>query len=85
MLWKAVHFVLGPDLLPIHDHVKDAPPALDELGVDAETLLDFIRQTGGFGKIVSLHAIGDRNLHLSAPLSCLAVASSCTLWPNPFS
>jgi hypothetical protein len=37
--------------------------ALDERGIDSSRLLDLRRQTGGAGKIVSLHAVGDLDLH----------------------
>ena len=43
--------------------------SLDERGFDAAGLLDLGRQTGGPGKIVSLHAVGDLDLSWRPPWS----------------
>jgi hypothetical protein len=46
-------------------HIKDASSAFDQLGVDVEGFLELIRQTGGIRCVVSLHAILDRDVHVS--------------------
>lgn len=43
--------------------IKDAAAALDQLGIDADAVLDLGRQTGSPGFIISLYAIGNRNMH----------------------
>ena len=57
--------VLGEDQLAVDDHVEDPVGALDELGLDAERLLDFGRQTGGPRQVLSTRAVGDRDCHRS--------------------
>jgi hypothetical protein len=44
---EAANVVLAPDLLAVHVDVEDAARALDQLGINAELLLDRSRQTGG--------------------------------------
>jgi hypothetical protein len=63
---EAMGVMLGVDHLPVHLDVEDAAVTGLELGVDAEVLLEIGRQTGGAGKIVSLRAIGDPNVHASS-------------------
>ncbi len=55
--------VLAPDARAVHLHVEDPAPSLDQFRLDAELVLDRFRQTGGLGVVVSLHAIGDADLH----------------------
>jgi hypothetical protein len=55
--------MLRVDQLPVERHVEDAAGALDELGVDVELLPEMSRQTGGLGRIVSRHAVLDRDVH----------------------
>jgi len=50
------HFAVGND-------VEDAAFALDQRCVNSGCFLDRFRQTGGFGCVVSLHAIFDADLH----------------------
>ena len=50
-------------MLPIDLHVEDAARSLDQLGLDAEALLDRGRQTGGLRCIVSRDTVGDADLH----------------------
>ena len=57
--------VLGEDQLAVDDHVEDPVGALDELGLDAERLLEFGRQTGGPRQVLSTRAVGDRDCHRS--------------------
>jgi len=63
VLGEAADLVLAEDEPPIRLDVEDPARTLDELGLDPELLLDRGRQTGGLGQIVSLHAIGDADLH----------------------
>jgi hypothetical protein len=56
---EATDLVLREDELSIHDNIKDAVGALDQLRLDAELIGDSGRQTGGLRKIVSGYAIGN--------------------------
>jgi hypothetical protein len=67
MFGEAADLILGEDQLPVGGDIKDAAAAFDELGLDAVGLLDGFRQTGGFGKVVSLHAVLDADLHAHRP------------------
>ena len=68
MLGKAIALgLLGIEHLSIHFHVKDAPPALNQLGLDPERTINGIRQTGGMGKIISLSTVLDADLHSVDP------------------
>jgi hypothetical protein len=68
--------VLREDLPAVDDDVEDAAAPLDELGRDARLLLDRGRQTGGLRLVVSLHAVGDRDLH-RLPLASGATSGRC--------
>ena len=63
MLGESTLFVLGENEVAIDGDVKDAAAAFNEFGGDAEFLFDRIRQTGGFGMVVSLHAVLDADGH----------------------
>lgn len=63
MLREPANIVLAPDLRPVHVHVEHAAGAFDHLRIYAELILDRLRQTGGRGVIVSLHAVFDANVH----------------------
>lgn len=56
---EATNLVLRKDELSIHDDIKDAIVALDQLRLNAELIRDFGRQTGGLREIVSGYAIGN--------------------------
>jgi hypothetical protein len=56
---EATDLVLREDELSIHDNIKDAVGALDQLWLDAELIGDSGRQTGGLWKVVSGYAIGN--------------------------
>ena len=60
---EAAHVVLTPNLFAVDVNVEHAAGALDQLGINAELLLDRSRQTGGLGKIISLRAIFDGDRH----------------------
>ena len=57
--------MLAVDQLAIGDDIEDASSAGDERRLDAESLLDRGRQTGGLRFVVSLHAVGDADFHES--------------------
>ena len=63
MLGEATFVVLGEDQITIDDDVKDPARAFDELGLDAEFVLDCVRQTGSRGQVVSHPAVFDADLH----------------------
>ena len=67
MFGEAARLVLRVDELSVDDDVEDATVALDQLRIDIHRLLDLGRQTGGLWKVVSAHAVLDRDLHLVLP------------------
>lgn len=62
MLGEAPSLELAEDLLTVEVDLERPAPGADELGVDARLGPDDVRQTGGSGEIVSLHAVGDGQL-----------------------
>jgi hypothetical protein len=70
MLGKASGGFLGENQPAIDLDVKNSSVTGDQFGFQVRHLPDLIRQTGGSGKVVSLHAVLDRDLHL---LSCSAI------------
>jgi hypothetical protein len=68
VLGETVDVVLAEDHLAVDHDVKDASSTLDQSRLDTAVVLDRGGQTGRLGFVVSLHAVGDRNLHpWSAP------------------
>jgi hypothetical protein len=72
-LREAAQLFLGEDEVVSHGDFEDAPMAADQLRLDGELLLDFSRQTGGAGVVVSASAVLDgdscrHSLLLSRPL-----------------
>ena len=63
MRWKTAGLLLAVDAAAIDHDVEDAASASDQRRVDAELLFDRGRQTGGLWFVVSLHAVGDADLH----------------------
>ena len=63
MFGEAADFLLVPDLRAVDVYVEHAATALDHLGVHAEFSFDRLRQTGGRGVVVSLHAVFDTDVH----------------------
>ena len=63
VLGEAVDVVLAEDHLAVDDDIEDSSGAFDQSGVDLAVILDRGGQTGRLGFVVSLHAVGDRNLH----------------------
>lgn len=62
-LGKPTGLVLAEDRFAVDDDVEHTATALDQLGLDADFLLDRSRQTGGIGVVVSFTAVGDRDGH----------------------
>jgi hypothetical protein len=62
---KAAGLLLGEDQLVADGDLEDSAGSFDELGFDAELLLDLLRQTGGARKVVSDSAVldGDTDGH----------------------
>jgi hypothetical protein len=60
---EAPGLVFAVDEPAVRLNVEDAAGTLDELGVEAVLALDGGRQTGGPGVVVSLHAVGNADLH----------------------
>ncbi len=69
VLGEAVRFVFAVDVRPVNFDVEDASSAFDQFRPGARASFDCVRQTGGLWEIVSLNAIGDRNLHARSFLS----------------
>ena len=62
---ELARFVLGVQQLAIDNHIEDAAAAIDELGLDVERLLQLGSQTDRLGPVVSLHAVGDGDVHFN--------------------
>jgi hypothetical protein len=58
-LREASQLFLGEDQVVGHGDLEDATTATDQIGLDAELLLDLSRQTGGAGVVVSARAVLD--------------------------
>lgn len=78
--WKAGRGVLAEDQLAIDFDVKDASATLDQRGVDSRFRFDSVRQTGGLRGVVSLHAIGDANVHDRSPF----LKAELLKWNQPY-
>jgi hypothetical protein len=63
-LGEAAHLLLGEEQVIVHGDLEDATTAADELGGDAELLLDLSRQTGGAGIVASTGAVLDGDVFL---------------------
>jgi len=60
---KSFGFVLAEDQFALDDNIEDTTLSFDHLRFDPGFFFDRFRQTDGCWGIVSLYAIGDRNLH----------------------
>lgn len=65
VLRETAYFLLVPYLRAVDVYVEHAATSLDHLGLYAELALDRLRQTGGRGIVVSLHAVLDTDVHQS--------------------
>ncbi len=63
VLGKNSRVVFRVDLFSIGNDIKDASAALDQLALDSGCCPHCIRQTDGFGGVVSLDAVRDGNVH----------------------
>jgi len=74
-------FALGEDRLTIEMYFEDTISTLDQLGLDAESLLQAVRQTGGARAVVSNHAVFDRqSAHYSTPVASIQRCSADSGW-----
>ncbi len=67
MLGKPTGLVLRVDEPAIDLHIEYSTLPLDEFGIDSGSCLDRVRQTDGFGRVVSLNAVSNADLHFQAP------------------
>jgi hypothetical protein len=56
---KSAQILLGKDELAAMFNLEDSPARLDQVGFDTQFFLQFLRQTGGFGSIISTTAVRD--------------------------
>lgn len=70
---KSIDLMLREDQATINFHVKNAALALDQFGIDAIGVFNGGRQTGGLGRVVSHHAIGNLNVHNQPLLSAASM------------
>jgi hypothetical protein len=56
---KAARLFLGEEELVVDGHLEHSAGPFDELWLDAELLLDLLRQTGGAGEVISDPAVLD--------------------------
>ena len=54
---------LRVNLLAFGDDIEDASVTFDQLALDTSRCSHCIRQTDGFGRVVSLDAVRDGNVH----------------------
>ena len=64
---EAVRRLVGVDALPVDEHLEDAPGAHAQCGGETVLTLDGGLQTGGLGKVVSLGAVQDLDVHDALP------------------
>ena len=81
MFRKSAGFYLAVDQLAVDFDVEDPSAPLDEFGADAELGLDGVRQTGGWGSVVSFYAVFDGNVHVDPLVRRSLFARTC---PLPF-
>jgi len=55
--------MLAEDHISVSDDVEDATAALDQLGLNAEFLVDGCDQTGRTRLVISLYAVFDGDFH----------------------
>ena len=76
---ESAGFLLAVDQLAVDFDVEDSPAALDEFDGDVEFGLDRVRQTGGLGRVVSLYAIFNGNVHVGPLIRRSLFAHICAL------
>lgn len=60
---KLAGLFLAVDQLTIDLDLENTAASLDQLAIHVKFILESVRQTDGFGGIVSLYAVFDRNVH----------------------
>ncbi len=70
MFWKPPGLLLGEDLLTINDDFEDSPVRSYQFRFDAEFIFNCIRQTDGFGIVISYDAVFDRYIQFIIPPCC---------------
>jgi hypothetical protein len=56
---ESAQVFLGKDELAAMFNLEDSPARLDQLGFNTQFFLQFLRQTGGFGSVISTTAVRD--------------------------
>jgi hypothetical protein len=64
---EAADLVFGEDQVAVHFDVEDAAAAFNQFAVDVDGFFDRVRQTGGFGLVISHPAVLDADMHGVAP------------------
>jgi len=67
VLGKLTGLVLRVDESAVDLHIKNPSAAFDEFRDDPGGCFDCVRQTGGFGRVVSLNAVSNADLHFWTP------------------
>lgn len=65
-LGEAAGLEMGVDQVVVEADVKHTPASFDYLGVQTRALADGLLQTCSLRSVVSLPAIGNRDLHLNS-------------------
>lgn len=60
-------FEFGVNQLSVRDNIEDTFASRDQLSVHTEGAVQFLRQTGGIGSVVSLGTVMDFDLHDTPP------------------
>lgn len=63
MFGESVLLVFTEDVFAIDDNVKNASLTFDQFRFGSGFFFNRVRQTGGCGQVVSLGAVGNRDLH----------------------
>lgn len=61
---KLTGLMLRVDESAINLHIENPTAAFDEFGYHPRGSFDCVRQTGGFGRVVSLNAVSNADLHV---------------------
>ncbi|GEM_PF-2481179 len=64
VLGELAGLMLRVDESAIDLHIENPAAAFDEFGINPGSCFDCVRQTGGFGRVVSLNAVGNADLHV---------------------
>ena len=64
MIRKVTYLVLGEDQVTVHGDIKNTTGSSDQLRIDAVTVFQTGRQTGGAGFVVSNTAVLDADIHV---------------------